>query len=79
MWLLSSGIIKSSNWTPPLQRKKQSRIIKCLVKVFSYFSPKLLATAAEQFKYKIPYGEYFGGVVALSWDNFQVINGFTNR
>ena len=56
-----------------------SRILEYLVKVFSYFSPKLLATAAEQFKYKMPYGEYFGGVVAISWDHFQLINGFANR
>ena len=42
-------------------------------------SPKLLATAAEQFKYGMPYAEYFGGVVAISWDHLKLVNGLSNR
>ena len=42
-------------------------------------SPKLLATAAEQFKYGMPYGEYFGGVVAISWNHMKLVNGLSNR
>ena len=44
-----------------------------------FFSPQLLATAAEQFNYKMPYADYLGGVVAISWTHFQLINGLTNR
>ena len=42
-------------------------------------SPKLLATAAEQFKYGMPYTEYFGGVVAISWNHIKLVNGLSNR
>ena len=47
--------------------------------IFFLCSPKLLATAAEQFKYKMPYLDYFGGIVAISWKHFQLINGLSNR
>ena len=43
------------------------------------FSPVLLATAAQQFGYKLPYPHYFGGAVAISWDHFVQFNGFSNR
>ena len=42
-------------------------------------SPKHLASAAEQFKYDMPYPEYFGGVVAISWNHLEMVNGLTNR
>ena len=42
-------------------------------------SPKLLASAAEQFKYGMPYENYFGGVVAISWNHLKIVNGLTNR
>lgn len=43
------------------------------------FSPMLLATAAQQFGYKLAYDKYFGGAVAISWDHFVQMNGFSNR
>ena len=43
------------------------------------FSPMLLATAAEQFGYKLMYAEYLGGSVAFFWSHFNQINGYPNR
>ena len=42
-------------------------------------SPKLFATAAEQFNYTMPYQQYFGGVVAVKWNDLVKINGLPNR
>ena len=39
----------------------------------------LLATAAEQFDYKLMYAEYLGGSVAFFWSHFNQINGYPNR
>ena len=36
----------------------------------------LLATAAEQFDYKLMYAEYLGGSVAFFWSHFNQINGY---
>ena len=56
----------------------KSRIVRFFTSKH-FFSPMLLATAAEQFGYELMYPEYFGGVVALSWDHFHQINGYPNR
>ena len=42
-------------------------------------SPKLLATAAQQFGFRMPYDQYFGGVIALTWSQFESVNGFSNK
>ena len=42
-------------------------------------SPKMMATAAQQFEYKMPYLHYFGGVVATSWAHFKSVNGMSNK
>lgn len=41
-------------------------------------NPTLLATNASQFGWKMPFPEYFGGVVAFSREHFTVINGYSN-
>ena len=43
------------------------------------FSPKLLATSVGQFDNKVVYKNYFGGVVSLTWKQFELINGYPNR
>jgi hypothetical protein len=42
-------------------------------------SPILFATSVQQFKYKMPYATYFGGVTAISLEHLLTINGFPNR
>ena len=42
-------------------------------------APVLFATAAEQFGYKMPYRWYFGGVVAIHWKHFEIVNGYSNK
>ena len=42
-------------------------------------SPQLLATNASQFKYKMPYLAYFGGVVAVKWNDYTMVNGMSNK
>ena len=42
-------------------------------------SPKLLATSVGQFDNKAVYKNYFGGVVSLTWKQFEHINGYPNR
>ena len=39
----------------------------------------LLATAAEQFGYKMMYPKYLGGALAVTWNDFYKINGYPNR
>ena len=39
----------------------------------------LLATAAEQFGYKMMYPKYLGGALAVTWSDFYKINGYPNR
>lgn len=41
--------------------------------------PTLFATHASQFGWKMPFPEYFGGVVAFKRQHFEDINGYSNR
>jgi hypothetical protein len=40
--------------------------------------PKHLAVAVNKWKYRLIYGNYFGGVSALSKEQFENVNGFSN-
>jgi beta-1,4-galactosyltransferase 3 len=40
--------------------------------------PTHIATACEQFGYKMPYKKYFGGVCLFNETDFKKINGFSN-
>ncbi|CAH1225383.1 B4GALT2 [Branchiostoma lanceolatum] len=40
--------------------------------------PKHLSVAVNTLKYRLPYDDIFGGVVALSADQFRRVNGFSN-
>lgn len=42
-------------------------------------SPTLLATQAQQFGYKMPFSEYFGGVVLISREDMLKVNGYHNE
>ena len=47
---------------------------------YSYFNGFVhLATMASQYKYKMPYKEYFGGVLIADKEEFLRINGFSNN
>jgi hypothetical protein len=41
--------------------------------------PTLLATKAQQFGYKMPFPEYFGGVVLIARDHILKCNGYHNE
>ncbi len=41
--------------------------------------PTMIAGEASQFDYKLPYPQFFGGVVILSREHFQEVNGFSNQ
>lgn len=41
--------------------------------------PTHLATKAEQFGYRMPYAEYFGGVTLFNRADFEKCNGYTNE
>lgn len=41
--------------------------------------PTHLATEAEQFNYRLPYNEYFGGVTMFDRESFQKVNGYSNE
>lgn len=41
--------------------------------------PTLLAMKAQQFGYKMPYAEYFGGVVLISREHMVKVNGYHNE
>ena len=41
--------------------------------------PTLLATKAQQFGYKMPFAEYFGGVVLISREHMVLCNGYHNE
>jgi len=62
----------------------------CLILIFSLqitelvpyhcsLSPVLLATSVQQFNYKMPYDDYFGGVTAISLEHYLAVNGYPNR
>ncbi|XP_066270171.1 beta-1,4-galactosyltransferase 2-like [Branchiostoma lanceolatum] len=40
--------------------------------------PKHLSVSVDTLKYRLPYADIFGGVVALSADQFRRVNGFSN-
>ena len=42
-------------------------------------TPTHLATEVEQFKYKLPFPTYFGGVIIFDRESFKKINGFANE
>jgi predicted glycosyltransferase involved in capsule biosynthesis len=47
--------------------------------IYSYpKNPTHIATACEQFDYKMPYKNYFGGVCLFNEQDFLKINGFSN-
>jgi len=41
--------------------------------------PRHMSVAVDKFKYKLPYKTIFGGVAALSVDQFKKLNGFSNQ
>lgn len=41
--------------------------------------PCHLAAESEQFNYRIPYKDYFGGVTLFPNDKFEKVNGFSNE
>lgn len=47
---------------------------------YSYpVKPTHLASKAEQFGYKMPYAEYFGGVTIFTNEDFITVNGYSNH
>ncbi|XP_026875712.2 beta-1,4-galactosyltransferase 1-like isoform X1 [Electrophorus electricus] len=44
-----------------------------------YDQPRHLAVAMDKFGYGLPYNQYFGGVSAMSKDQYLKINGFPNN
>ncbi|KAM5194038.1 beta-1,4-galactosyltransferase 1 isoform 2-T2 [Mantella aurantiaca] len=44
-----------------------------------YNQPRHLSVSMDKFGFGLPYNQYFGGVSALSKDQFQRINGFPNN
>lgn len=42
-------------------------------------SPTHIATQVEQFKYKMPFSDYFGGVTLFNNGDFEKVNGFSNN
>ena len=41
--------------------------------------PTHLATRCSQFRYRLPYPTYFGGVVLFTNKDFEALNGYSNR
>lgn len=41
--------------------------------------PRHMSSSVNTFRYKLPYGTLFGGVVAMLQAHFQMVNGFPNR
>ncbi|XP_013931643.1 PREDICTED: beta-1,4-galactosyltransferase 1 [Thamnophis sirtalis] len=44
-----------------------------------YDQPRHLSVSMDKFGFRLPYNQYFGGVSALSKEQFQKINGFPNN
>jgi len=42
-------------------------------------TPTHIATQAEQFGYKMPFAEYFGGVTLFNNEDFEKVNGYSNE
>ncbi|XP_049591146.1 beta-1,4-galactosyltransferase 3-like isoform X1 [Syngnathus scovelli] len=42
-------------------------------------NPTHLAVAIDKFHYRLPYRQYFGGVVAVTPDQYRKMNGFSNQ
>uniref|UniRef100_A0A3Q2YD71 Beta-1,4-galactosyltransferase n=1 Tax=Hippocampus comes TaxID=109280 RepID=A0A3Q2YD71_HIPCM len=42
-------------------------------------NPRHLAVAIDKFEYRLPYPQYFGGVVAVTPDQYRKMNGFSNQ
>ena len=49
------------------------------VPYFCLDQPALLSVRVQKYNFKLPYPEYFGGVVSLTVDQFMLINGMSNR
>lgn len=41
--------------------------------------PTMLATHVQQFNYRMPFAEYFGGVVKFTYEQFIEVNGYSNQ
>ncbi|OPJ67413.1 beta-1,4-galactosyltransferase 1 isoform B [Patagioenas fasciata monilis] len=44
-----------------------------------YSQPRHLSVSMDKFGFRLPYNQYFGGVSALSKEQFRKINGFPNN
>lgn len=44
-----------------------------------YSQPRHLSVSMDKFGFRLPYNQYFGGVSALSKEQFTKINGFPNN
>ncbi|XP_077201585.1 beta-1,4-galactosyltransferase 1 isoform X2 [Paroedura picta] len=44
-----------------------------------YDQPRHLSVSMDKFGFRLPYNQYFGGVSALSKEQFEKINGFPNN
>ncbi|KAJ8315216.1 hypothetical protein KUTeg_007366 [Tegillarca granosa] len=42
-------------------------------------NPRHMSVAIDKYKYRLPYAHIFGGVVAITREQFQVVNGFSNQ
>lgn len=52
----------------------------CLTGDYTYpQQPTHLATQCSQFNYRMPYPEYFGGVVLVNNVHFEAVNGYSNN
>lgn len=78
-WLLNVGFLLSSS-----EYVIFNDIDMLIVNGFQYYKktpskPTQLATHVEQFGYKMPFKEYFGGVNAFHRNDFIKINGYSNK